>query len=111
MTTTAIAAATAAIDALGFLHNNDTSTRDKELALRAISAGRPAFWSNAGYSNTVARILLEEANRTSLADALALATTNGTDGPRDLAVLLASLIPLNPQAVAEIARVRNEWAR
>lgn len=102
--------AVAAIAALSELHNNDNSL-DAESAANTVALGFPAYWTTSTYSNQIARGLFSNANTYGLAKALGLATVNGRDGPRDPATLLNSLIPLNPQAVAEIARVRNEWVR
>lgn len=101
-------AAIRAIRALGDLFDN-RSTPDEGPALDAFQAGRAAYWTRAGYSNAKACLLLTDANRFSLENALEVHADD--DHPSQAArapYLLGTLIPLNRAACAELERA---WSR
>lgn len=99
-----------AITALGNVYLN-AFTDSREHALKAAQAGRAVFWSTASYHNAKASMLVDEANKTGLAMALAKGIPDDTH-PSYAArtpYLLGTLIPLNIEARRQINSAWEAW--
>jgi len=89
------------IRALAEQHGGE-DTYAEGLAIDAFQAGRPVFWTRAGYSNQAAGILLDKTHQLGLAVAL-------TAYPRG-AEYIETLIPLTPSAEAALEEARWQIA-
>jgi hypothetical protein len=91
------------LERLASLHDNPDDIAF-DAAAANLRAGRPAFWSTARYSNAVASLLLDFANRRTFADAFAelsvLAVSPLTREVREQ--LLDTLLPLNHAAAVAL---------
>ncbi len=103
---TDIAEALRAIRSLGeLLGCHDGTSEDK--ALYAFINGRAAFWPNVGYHNAAVGNLCDAANDDGLLAALDARPVNLSSPAASPLYLIASLIPLNGKARAELHRARE----
>jgi hypothetical protein len=95
-----------AIRSLGeLLGCRDSMSEDK--ALEAFRAGRAAYWRNVGYHNQAVGNLCDAANDIGLGAALDARPTGHTAPQASPLFLIASLVPLNPLARAELHAARD----
>lgn len=101
--------ALAIISAISRIH--DVSTTIEDMASAAAMLGRPAYLSWSSHTNAAAISLCETANSDGLAAAIAVHCDDAyPSGAKHRPTLLATLIPINKAAIAELAEARAEMA-
>ncbi|EKF40863.1 hypothetical protein NA8A_18267 [Nitratireductor indicus C115] len=85
-------------DAIDLYDNEDGLSRD--IAVEAIIGKRPAFWTTAKYHSAIACELVNDANRTSLEEAMENIPAHRR---ADMARYLDTLVPLNRLAANELS--------